>query len=173
MPKLNFCDGLSFAKSTLCHSHTAFPIRTRRQPCVLHMCTHTQLTNLNPRMLRYHPLFVPASTEWLRLRNFHKGLLCGVVVRYCRVIVLTSLAQQHVPHSTGRHIDKQPSGRRRSLDQRHCTSKVLVVHELHPPHSLSGTIQAGTSVPRSWAAGGTCSVAVMSVNGSGRVPLLS
>ena len=129
--------------------------------------------NLNPRVLRYHPLFVPGSTEWLRLRNFHKGLLCGVVVRYCRVIVLTSLAQQHVPHSTGRHIDKQPSGRRRSLDQRHCTSKVLVVHELHPPHSLSGTIQAGTSVPRSWAAGGTCSVPVMSVNGSGRVPLLS
>ena len=154
------------------HPNTTTAVRI-----LLHMYTHTQLPTLprwaRIRMLRYHPLFVPASTEWLRLRNFHKGLLCGVVVRYCRVIVLTSLAQQHVPHSTGRHIDKQPSGRRRSLDQRHCTSKVLVVHELHPPHSLSGTIQAGTSVPRSWAAGGTCSVAVMSVNGSGRVPLLS
>ena len=161
-----------------------FPIRTRRQPCVLHMCTHTQLHTQLPTLPRrarkpqsqdvtLSSAFCSASTEWLRLRNFHKGLLCGVVVRYCRVIVLTSLAQQHVPHSTGRHIDKQPSGRRRSLDQRHCTSKVLVVHELHPPHSLSGTIQAGTSVPRSWAAGGTCSVAVMSVNGSGRVPLLS
>ena len=124
--------------------------------CAYCTCTRTRSyphsrggrANLNPRMLRYVTIrfLFRLPPNGLAFAIFVKSFYAGYSSRSSLVAPLYS---PHWSSDTFRippdaTLTNSPPGADRSFDR---LQNVLVVHELHPSHSLSGTIQAGTSVP--------------------------